>query len=280
MKMKKIVAVALTLSMVFGIAGCSKNKKITTDSFLRVVESYGASEVKFSKLNRIEIDDLENGVYSQFDGSDIEDMDGYEDMADEFNFPFEPADIESGALYVRATGLEDNIEPADLVDLEADGIFAVQMTLTEDMSEDIIEYYGDILDRINVDIDDLSDEEFSEDDGRLMLNVAVEDFADRVRNLSIVQLLMAFADEDTQQTFNDAIDNASGNICLGVYVDGESLVVVVGVGYGTEPAMVNTLCDDLKLPTPTDVDTNEDIVDGIMDLIETEVMNSLGSIGF
>lgn len=279
MKMKKIVAVALTLSMVFGIAGCSKNKKITTDSFLRVVESYGASEVKFSKLNRVSPDDLTEGIYSEFTGEDLEDVDGYAEAAENYDFPFEAEDIVSGAIYVQASDF-DVEEIEDLADAEFDMILATQITLSEDMSEDIIEYYGDILDRINVDIDDLSDEEFSEDDGRLMLNVSVEDFADRVRNLSIVQLLMAFADAQEQQTFNDALDNANGNICLGVYVNGESLVVVVGVGYGTEPAMLNTLCDDLKLPTPADVDTNEDIVDGIMDLIETEVMNSLGSFGF
>ncbi len=279
MKMKKIVAVALTLSMVFGIAGCSKNKKITTDSFVNVVESYGAAEVKFSKLNRVNPDDLEEGVYSEFEGSDLEDVDGYADMADRFDFPFEADDIVSGAIYVQATGF-DVEDPEDLADAEFDMILATQITLSEDMSEDIIEYYADLLDMINVDIDDLSDEEYSEDDGILMLNLAVEDFADRVRNLSLIQLMLAFADEETQQTFNDAIDNASGNICLGVYVNGESLVIVVGVGYGTEPVMVNTLCGDLKLSTPTEVDTNEDIVDGIMDLIEEEVMSSLGGLGF
>ncbi|MCQ2516852.1 MAG: hypothetical protein MJ094_08325 [Saccharofermentans sp.] len=279
MKMKKIVAVALTLSMVIGIAGCSKSKKITTDSFVSVVESMGASEVKFSKLNRVDQDDIEEGVYSQFDGSDIEDMDGYEAVADRFDFPFEAEDIVSGAVYVRATNF-DVEEPEDLEDAEIDAIIATQITLSEDMSDDVIEYYADLLDMISVDIDDLSDEEYSEKDGTLRINVDVEDLVARIPDLSIFQLLMAFSEEDVQNTINDVIDNASGNVCLGVYVNGESVVVVIGVGYGVTPELVGDLCSDLGLESPLDVDANSDIANGIMDMVEDEIMNAFSSIGF
>jgi len=282
MKIKKIIAVTVVLSMVLGVAGCSKNKKVTTEDFVSVVDSYGVDEIKFSKLNRVDEDDLIDGFYSQFEGSDLEDTDGFEDFIDAYDIPFDADDIESGAIYERATGLDDleGIGLSDIADLEVDAVIAAQLTFTEDKSEDLIEYYADLLDQFGIDIDDLSDDEYSEKDGTLRLNVDVADLADSLSDISMFQLMMAFMDEDTQNAINDAIDNATGNVCLGIYVNGECAVMVVGVSYGTDIELLDTLCSDLHLASPAAVEPNEDVVDAIIDYIEDNVANSLSGLNF
>lgn len=283
MQIRKLTSVVLVLSLVMGVTGCFGKKKITTERFIEVVEGYDADEVKFSKINKSDADDIETGIYSQFSGEDFEDDDSYQDFVDEYDVPFEAEDIISGALYYRIVGANDIVDVDDVQDLaglEVDALCAAQLTLSEDKSEDIFEFYADILDTIDINIDDLSDEEFFVDKstGTLRLNIDIKDLADRVPDLNMIQVLLSFLDQEASDIINELVDNASGNVCLLAYVDGDTIVIAFAVGYGNAPELIDTFCSDLGLSTPTEVEANEDFADSLMDYVDTKLMDELGPI--
>ncbi len=149
MKTKKIIACVVALAMATSFAGCSKKKgakavKVTADDLIEYAEDNDATEYDIRDLDEAPISELEDGIYSSFEGEDIKDYDNsIDDVLEALDLDYD--DIDCGALYAKATGMEElsEMKEPDFEDISADVVVALQITLAdEDLSEDLIYRLG------------------------------------------------------------------------------------------------------------------------------------------
>ena len=279
MKRTKIIACLTVSAMVLGLAaGCSKTKKVTTDSVAKACEAldyeeYDAEDLEDSKL---EAEDLDDGFYVVIDEDDIEDMAEENESSlssiglDEV---LEDDDVESAALFMKSNGLEDFAEDVDglqdienLGDAEFDLVIGMQATLKDDDKvDDIMDYLEDMLDEYDLDVDDLTSQEYyrSKTEGYLKFNIDVQDFwAIAQENDDLMDLL---EEADMEDEFEDLFDEISGNFCISYQISGNNLIVVIGAALNSKCDSLNDVCGKLGIDNPSKLKTNEEFTETVID---------------
>ncbi len=285
MKRIKIVSCIVTAAMVLGLAaGCSKTKKVTTENVEKACEALDYEEYDVDDLQDAELDggDVDDGFYV------IIDEDAIEDMADEnesslssigLDEVLEADDIESAAVFMKSTGLEDFQDDVDglqdienLGDAEFDLIIGMQATLKDDDKvEDIMDYLEDMLDEYDLDVDDLTAQEYyrSKTEGYLKFNIDIQDLWEIAQENDDLMDLLEEADMEDQ--IEDLFDSNSGNICVSYQISGNNLIVVIGAAFNSKGNSLNDMCSKLGIDNPSKLKTNEAFAEGIIDSLMTYV---------
>ena len=279
MKRIKIISCIVTAAMVLGLAaGCSKTKKVTTESVEKACEALDYEEYDVDDLQDAKLDggDVDDGFYV------IIDEDAIEDMADEnesslssigLDEVIEADDVESAALFIKGDGLEDFADDVDglqdienLGDAEFDLIIGMQATLKDDDKvEDIMDYLEDMLDEYDLDVDDLTAQEYyrSKTEGYLKFNIDIQDLWEIAQEND--DLMDLFEEADMEDQIEDLFDSISGNICVSYQISGNNLIVVIGAAFNSKGDSLNDMCSKLGIDNPSKLKTNEAFAEGIID---------------
>ncbi len=279
MKRIKIISCIITAAMVLGLAaGCSKTKKVTTENVEKACEALDYEEYDVDDFQdaKLEGGDVDDGFYV------IIDEDAIEDMADEnesslssigLDEVLEADDIESAAVFMKGTGLEDFQDNVDglqdienLGDAEFDLVIGMQATLKDDDKvEDIMDYLEDMLDEYDLDVDDLTAQEYyrSKTEGYLKFNIDIQDLWEIAQENDDLMDLLEEADMEDQ--FEDLFDSISGNICVSYQISGNNLIVVIGAAFNSKGDSLNDMCSKLGIDNPSKLKTNEAFAEGIID---------------
>ncbi|MBQ5422889.1 MAG: hypothetical protein IIU27_03325 [Clostridiales bacterium] len=285
MKRIKIISCIVTAAMFLGLAaGCSKTKKVTTESVEKACEALDYEEYDVDDLQDAKLDggDVDDGFYV------IIDEDAIEDMADEnesslssigLDEVIEADDVESAALFMKSTGLEDFQDDVDglqdienLGDAEFDLVIGMQATLKDDDKvEDIMDYLEDMLDEYDLDVDDLTAQEYyrSKTEGYLKFNIDIQDLWEIAQENDDLMDLLEEADMEDQ--FEDLFDSISGNICVSYQISGNNLIVVIGAAFNSKGDSLNDMCSKLGIDNPSKLKTNEAFAEGIIDSLMSNV---------
>lgn len=286
MKKVKIISCLVAATMVLGLAaGCSKTKKVTTDSVEKACEKLGYDEYDVDDLNESDLDpgDLDDGIYVIIDEDDIEDLaDENEASISSFGLDevLEADDIESAALFIKGDGLEDFSDDVDglqdidnLADAEFELLIGMQTTLKDDDKvDDIMDYLEDMLDEYDLDVDDLTAQEYyrSKTEGYLKFNLDIQDlWAIAQENDDLMDLL---EDADMEDEFEDLFDSVSGNICVSYQISGNNLIMVIGVAFNSKGDCLNDMCSKLGIDNPSKLKTNQDFAESIVESVMDNAM--------
>lgn len=285
MKRIKIISCIVTAAMVLGLAaGCSKTKKVTTESVEKACEALDYEEYDVDDLEdgQLEPGDIDDGIYVVIDGDDIEDLaDENEASVSSIGLDevLEADDVESAALFIKGDGLEDFADDVDglqdienLADAEFELIIGMQATLKDDDKvEDIMDYLEDMLDEYDLDVDDLTAQEYyrSKTEGYLKFNIDIQElWAIAQENDDLMDLL---EEADMEDQIEDLFDSVSGNICVSYQISGNNLIVVVGAAFNSKGDSLNDMCSKLGIDNPSKLKTNEVFAEGIIDSLVSNV---------
>ena len=285
MKRIKIISCIVTAAMVLGLAaGCSKTKKVTTESVEKACEALDYEEYDVDDLEdgQLEPGDIDDGIYIVIDEDDIEDLaDENEASVSSIGLDevIEADDVESAALFIKGDGLEDFADDVDglqdienLADAEFELIIGMQATLKDDDKvEDIMDYLEDMLDEYDLDVDDLTAQEYyrSKTEGYLKFNIDIQDLWEIAQENDDLMDLLEEADMEDQ--FEDLFDSISGNICVSYQISGNNLIVVIGVAFNSKGDSLNDMCSKLGIDNPSKLKTNEAFAEGIIDSLMSNV---------
>ena len=285
MKRIKIISCIVTAAMVLGLAaGCSKTKKVTTESVEKACEALDYEEYDVGDLEdgQLEPGDIDDGIYVVIDGDDIEDLaDENEASVSSIGLDevLEADDVESAALFIKGDGLEDFADDVDglqdienLADAEFELIIGMQATLKDDDKvEDIMDYLEDMLDEYDLDVDDLTAQEYyrSKTEGYLKFNIDIQElWAIAQENDDLMDLL---EEADMEDQIEDLFDSVSGNICVSYQISGNNLIVVIGAAFNSKGDSLNDMCSKLGIDNPSKLKTNEAFAEGIIDSLISNV---------
>lgn len=286
MKRTKIIACLTISAMVLGLAaGCSKTKKVTTDSVEKACESldYDELDVDDFQNGELEPSDLDDGIYVVFDEDDIEDLaDENESSVSSIGLDevLEDDDVESAAIFFKSNGLEDFADDVDglsdienLGDAEFDLVIGMQATLKDDDKvDDIMDYLEDMLDEYDLDVDDLTSQEYyrSKTEGYLKFNIDIQDFwAIAQENDDLMDLL---EEADMEDEIEDLFDEISGNFCVSYQISGNNLIVVIGAALNSKCDSLDAVCSKLGIENPSKLKTNEEFAESIVDTLMSKAM--------
>lgn len=290
MKLKKLTAVLLTLSLVASVAGCSKVKSVSAEDFIAACEKMDASEVDPEDMSDLDADDYEDGVYCVMDADYIED--NWDDAEGDINAysayglstpnvfdDFEAEDFEQMVVFCKMAqdGVDDINAPEDVEDATFDIVMGMQITLADDdRTEEIMNNIADLLDEINIDVDDLSSGEYgaSSKEGFLKLHMDLAEFAQAIKDSDAYDMLSGFAGD--MDDIDAVLDSLSGDLAVAVYVKGQNIVIVVGSALNQDADLLPTFCSKLGVGDPLKVDSNELIAEGLCDYIDDKVGTLLG----
>ena len=289
MKLKRVVALMLAASMLAAVAGCSKVKKVTGADFVAACEKIGAEEVDYEDMNEVEESDLEDGVYSVLDSDDIEDLyEDYESSSSSSSMGMysvsvpdvesivDADDLEEMTVFAKMDqNMDDISDPDDIENLDVNGVVGIQMTLTDsDMVEDFMDGIADSLDEYGIDVEDLSSDEYyvGKNEAYLRISVSAED------------LVAAFLDSDTYGylemmdiDIEDALESLTGDLAVATYINGENVVVLIGMGINNTTEYLDEFCADLGLSSPSKLPSNPEIAESICDTIDDTLGSMLSS---
>ena len=285
MKRIKIISCIVTAAMVLGLAaGCSKTKKVTTESVEKACEALDYEEYDVGDLEdgQLEPGDVDDGIYVVIDEDDIEDLaDENEASVSSIGLDevLEADDVESAALFIKGDGLEDFADDVDglqdienLADAEFELIIGMQATLKDDDKvEDIMDYLEDMLDEYDLDVDDLTAQEYyrSKTEGYLKFNIDIQElWAIAQENDDLMDLL---EEADMEDQIEDLFDSVSGNICVSYQISGNNLIVVIGAAFNSKGDSLNDMCSKLGIDNPSKLKTNEAFAEGIIDSLMSNV---------
>jgi frataxin-like iron-binding protein CyaY len=285
MKRIKIISCIVTAAMVLGLAaGCSKTKKVTTENVEKACEALDYEEYDVDDLEdgQLEPGDIDDGIYVVIDGDDIEDLaDENEASVSSIGLDevLEADDVESAALFIKGDGLEDFADDVDglqdienLADAEFELIIGMQATLKDDDKvEDIMDYLEDMLDEYDLDVDDLTAQEYyrSKTEGYLKFNIDIQElWAIAQENDDLMDLL---EEADMEDQIEDLFDSVSGNICVSYQISGNNLIVVIGAAFNSKGDSLNDMCSKLGIDNPSKLKTNEVFAEGIIDSLVSNV---------
>ena len=285
MKRIKIISCIVTAAMVLGLAaGCSKTKKVTTESVEKACEALDYEEYDVDDLEdgQLEPGDVDDGIYIVIDEDDIEDLaDENEASVSSIGLDevIEADDVESAALFIKGDGLEDFADDVDglqdienLGDAEFELIIGMQATLKDDDKvEDIMDYLEDMLDEYDLDVDDLTAQEYyrSKTEGYLKFNIDIQDLWEIAQENDDLMDLLEEADMEDQ--IEDLFDSISGNICVSYQISGNNLIVVIGAAFNSKGDSLNDMCSKLGIDNPSKLKTNEAFAEGIIDSLMSNV---------
>ncbi len=285
MKMKKIMAAVLAVSVMASVAGCAKVKKITLDDFVAACEKMGAEEIDPDESG-VDSDDYADGIYT------IMDHDYIEDHADDFTMSSELSmlgssapdvdsiidadDIDQMALFVKLDENTDDVsDPEDFSDLDINGVAAVHITLTEaDMAEEIMGNIADLLDDLDIDVEELDSNEYyvGKNEGYLKFNISAEDLAASFAESETAGYL-EMLDVDVEEI----TEGITGSISVATYINGENMVVIIGGAVNNDPEYLDEFCGNLGIPTPSSLSSNTMIAEAICDYVDDTIGSMLSS---
>ena len=271
---RRAAAGVLALAMIMSMTGCNKVKTVTFDDLVDYCDDAGASEIYYEEIADLEVEDFEEGVYCIMYSDDLEELPPNMIAMlklSGFDFNLDIDDIEQVVFYFR---LEQNIEEVDesenYEDICMDGIFAVQITLNDtDKTEEVIDGIDDLLDKIDIDPEDLSSDEYygNKDGGFLRLHVDIRDLCEAVRDSDFYDVATSNELSGTED-LEDLIDTMEGDLSLEVYVDNENIFVVAGVTVNEEPEMIEDICSALNIDNPNDNPTCMPVIEAVMDKLD------------
>ena len=271
MKIRKIAACLLTLSMLASLTGCSKVKRVTSDDFVGSCEELGAEEFEPNELEEMDLSDALDGVYVVFDRDYLED-----EIPDEvksvlvmsgLDLDIDFDDLEQVEMYLRLS-VNDATDPDDIPEFEdakIDAVAACHIALSEVYEvEDIMDGIEDLLGKVEIDTDDFQKSEywFNDKGGYLRLRVNLTDFVEALTDSDIYDYI---EDDDS---VSEIIDDLEGDICLEILVTGDNILVVASVDVRHEPDGLNGLCDQLRIDNPYELESSEVVISGIIRTLE------------
>ena len=275
MKSLKIASAILAVSMLAGvIAGCSKTTNLTTQKFAKACEKMGLEEFDFDG-EMPKSRDVEGGFYLAADGDDAEDL--LEDfMGDELDKYaaiiglddiINSGSVKSFGFAAKVDGYKDlkRLDIDEPEDFEADGAFALQITLDDSYSEDIMEYITDSLDIYDIDTGDLTDKEFysSQKEGYLRIHISISDFAQMVIDNDDIQ---EYTKMEFLEDLDDLIGDLTGDIALSVEVNGANVLVVAGFSVNKDAKILKGFIKGFGLTAdPTKLPMNEEFAGALVD---------------
>ena len=287
MKTKKVMALLLTAAMMASFAGCAKVKSADMDTFINACEESDADEVDADDLSGIDVDDLFHGFYCVMDEDDIEDLPTEALMMlklYDLDLDIDPEDIDQMAIYARYSDLPNSIDDVeeyeDLCEVDFDFVGAAQITLLEPANmDDMVDAVDDLLDHIHLEHEDLSNDEFktSKNGLQLMLRIDIADLAAALADSDAYDIIMDTADEDDASQIGDVLDEITGEVVLGVYIENENIVIIVGGCLNADYSNnVEEMIEYLNLPNPEDVPSNQAVIDAIIDYVDdyASILNS------
>lgn len=295
MKFKKLVAAALVLSMIAGVAGCSKVKAISGEDFVSACENLGATEVDPDD-NDVEEDALEDGIYMVMDSDCIQDSLSSSELTSgvsmyglstpDINSIVDAEDIEEATAYVRLSQNFDDLDSMDEIgDADLNMVMAMQITLTDaDMVEDIMDGIADSLDEYcGIDVEDLSSNEYyaGKNEGYAKIHIDVQNLYEAFLDSDTYSLLAAFGGDLSE--LEDSLSDVSGGIDTAVYINGENMVVIIGINVNDDPTYLNDVCSELKLADPSSLPANEEAAQGLVDYIDDtigQLMSGMGAMSY
>jgi len=259
--MNKVKAAASIMAIVMfaGIlSGCSKTTKIPTDRFIKACEKMGLEEFDPDDGSP-EPDELEDGIY--FDA----DEDNIGKILREFSLDevIDTDDVKSMAVAARFNGadeLEDLTDIEDLADVKAEGAFAVQMELSENYTDDVMDYVDDWLDSLDIRKRNLTDKEYysSKNEGYLKLHI---DIADAAKIISDDDDFMDLAEEAFGEGFEDVLEDISGDIAVTIEINGSNLFLLAGGSMNTKASVYNDFVKAIGVSSdPMNIPTNKNVV--------------------
>lgn len=285
MKAKKIMAVLLAVSVIGSVAGCAKVKKITADDFIAACEKLGAEEKDYDDATAADESDFEDGIYTVLDSDQVAEFYSQTEnssagmmgvSAPDFNSIIEADDIEQMVVLIRAEQNFDSISEADdLADLDVDAVVAIHVTLTgADMVEDIMDGLVENLDDIDIDVENLSSDEYyvGKNEGYLRCNISAEDLIAAYNDSDIAGYLEAM-----DAGVGDSLEGLTGNVSVATYINGENMVVLVGAAVNNTTVSLDDFCGYIGLQSPSKLDSNAEVAQSIMDYIDDTVGALIGA---
>ena len=180
---------------------------------------------------------------------------------------------------MKGNGIEDFADDVDgltdiegVADCEFDLLIGIQATLTDDDKvDDIMDYLEDMLDEYDLDVDDLTAQEYyrSKTEGYLKFNIDIQDLWEIAQENDDLMDLLEEADMEDQ--IEDLFDSISGNICVSYQISGNNLIMVIGVAFNSKGDSLNDMCSKLGIDNPSKLKTNEAFAEGIIDSLMSNV---------
>ena len=264
------------------IAAFSKTTIISIEDFEYACENdLEFDEYDFFDLKNMDPLDVENGIYLVADAATTDlirrgDSDSIETMLIEFGIDdiIDSYDVESFGFAVICKGLEDirySSDPNEFAEAEVDGAFAFVMNFTDGVyADEVIDYLEDMLDDIDIDVDDLTPEEYyrSKDESYLRFHIDINKLME-----------MMLKDEDFANLISaifgggnalDYLKSLSGDFAVSIEVNESNMFILVGLSLNTEPTYINEFSDvfdaaENPLDLPMNEEATEDFIDFLID---------------
>lgn len=264
------------------LASFSKTTVISIEDFEYACENdLEFDEYDFFNLKNMDPLDVENGIYLVADAATTDlirrgDSDSIETMLIEFGIDdiIDSYDVESFGFAVICKGLEDirySSDPNEFAEAEVDGAFAFVMNFTDGVyADEVIDYLEDMLDDIDVDVDDLTPEEYyrSKDESYLRFHIDINKLME-----------MMLKDEDFANLISaifgggnalDYLKSLTGDFAVSIEVNESNMFILAGLSLNTEPTYINEFTDvfdaaENPLDLPMNEEATEDFIDFLID---------------
>lgn len=275
MKKIKALAVVLTVSMLAVMfAGCANKSGISSEAFIKACEKMKLEQIEFD--DDPDADDIADGVYAVADEDFLED-DPYivEDFLDDLHLAdvIDIDDVKSFAVALKCTDIREArgviSSPEGIADLEFDGAFAMQMTLTkEGYAKDIFDAFGDLLDLADIDIKDFSKQEYSasKKDGFFRFHIDVAALIEILMDNDDLMDLVESYEQMTGKDLEDILGDITGDIAITVEVTGKNIFVLAGGSLNCKPDTLNSFAKAFGVAkNPATIPMNKDLIEDAID---------------
>ncbi|MBR2992282.1 MAG: hypothetical protein IKF31_03150 [Clostridiales bacterium] len=267
------------------IAAFSKTTIISIEDFEYACENdLEFDEYDFFDLKDMDPLDVENGIYLVADAATTDlirrgDSDSIETMLIEFGIDdiIDSYDVESFGFAVICKGLEDirySSDPNEFAEAEVDGAFAFVMNFTDGVyADEVIDYLEDMLDDIDVDVDDLTPEEYyrSKDESYLRFHIDINKLME-----------MMLKDEDFANLISaifgggnalDYLKSLTGDFAVSIEVNESNMFILAGLSLNTEPTYINEFSEVFDAAeNPIDIPMNEEATEDFIDFLIDKFM--------
>ena len=295
MKRIKAMAVVLTVAMLAVVfAGCANTTTISTDKFQKACEKLKLEEFDFED-DSPELDDVEDGFFAVADEDMVEDKEKeLENMLNSMKLGdiIDTDDVESFAFAVKCTGLDDAKDamkdPEDIADLEIDGAVAFQMTLKNaGYAEDIMDAIEELLDDADIDVKDLSKQEFmsSKKEGYFRCHIDIAKLAKIILENDDIMDLLEEAGDKADIDFEELLGALTGDVAFTVEINGKNIFFLAGGSLNTKPTILNSFASSFGVAmNPVKVPMNtkliEEKLDDSLDTYLSKLKNASSSMDF
>lgn len=264
------------------LASFSKTTVISIEDFEYACENdLEFDEYDFFDLKDMDPLDVENGIYLVADAAMTDlirkgDSDSIETMLIEFGIDdiIDSYDVESFGFAVICKGLEDirySSDPNEFAEAEVDGAFAFVMNFTDGVyADEVIDYLEDMLDDIDIDVDDLTPEEYyrSKDESYLRFHIDINKFMEMLlKDEDFANLISAIFGGGNALEY---LKSLSGDFAVSIEVNESNMFILVGLSLNTEPTYINEFSDvfdaaENPLDLPINEEATEDFIDFLID---------------